>query len=64
MIRSRRKIEAVIYNAQCFMKVREEFGSFSEYLWGFSKGKIILYMGHQKEIFRQGMDFPIWSAKI
>lgn len=48
MIRSRRKIEAVIYNAQCFMKVREEFGSFSEYLWGFSKGKIILYMGHQK----------------
>ncbi len=48
MIRSRRKIEAVIYNAQCFLKVREEFGSFSAYLWQFSKGKTILYMGHQK----------------
>lgn len=48
MIRSRRKVEAVIHNAQCFLKVREEFGTFSEYLWGFSKGKMILYMGHQK----------------
>ena len=32
-------MEAVIYNAGCFLKIREEFGSFSEYLWGFSKGK-------------------------
>lgn len=48
MIKSRRKIEAVIHNAQCFIKVREEFGSFSSYLWKFSQGKTILYMGHQK----------------
>lgn len=48
MIRSERKIRAVIHNAQCFMKVREEFGTFSDYLWVFSKGKVILYMGHQK----------------
>lgn len=48
MIKSRRKIEAVIHNAQCFKKVQEEFGAFSNYLWGFSKGKVILYMGHQK----------------
>lgn len=48
MIKSRRKIEAVIHNAQCFKKVQEEFGTFSNYLWGFSKGKVILYMGHQK----------------
>lgn len=40
MIRFERKIRAVIYNAKCFMKVREEFGTFSEYLWGFSKGKV------------------------
>ena len=39
MIRSERKIRAVIHNAQCFMKVREEFGTFSDYLWEFSKGK-------------------------
>jgi DNA-3-methyladenine glycosylase I len=48
MIRSQRKIEAVIHNAGCFLKVREAFGTFSDYLWGFSKGKTILYMGHQK----------------
>lgn len=48
MIKSRRKIEAVIHDAQCFRKVQEEFGTFSNYLWGFSKGKVILYMGHQK----------------
>lgn len=48
MIRSEKKIRAVIHNAQCFIKVREKFGTFSDYLWGFSKGKVILYMGHQK----------------
>lgn len=48
MIRSRRKIEAVIHDAQCFIQIREEFTSFSVYLWKFSKGKTILYSGHQK----------------
>ena len=46
MIRSRRKIEAVINNAKCFQKIREEFGSFCEYLWAYSDGKTILYSGH------------------
>ena len=48
MIRSERKIRAVISNAKCFQKVREEFGTFSSYLWNYSKGKTILYAGHQK----------------
>lgn len=48
MIKSRRKIEAVIHNARCFLEIREEFGSFSRYLWEYSKGKTILYAGHQK----------------
>lgn len=48
MIRSRRKIEAVIHNAKCFQKIRAEFGSFSEYIWGFTQEKTYLYMGHQK----------------
>ncbi len=48
MIRSQRKIEAIIHNAGRFLKVREAFGTFSDYLWGFSKGKTILYKGHQK----------------
>lgn len=47
VIRSRRKIEAVILNARCFQRIREEFGSFSDYLWGFSGGKMLLYKGHE-----------------
>jgi len=48
MIRSRRKIEAVMQNARCFQKIREEFGSFSKYLWRYSDGKTILYQSHEK----------------
>ena len=48
MIRSRRKIEAVIHNAQRFMEIRKEFLSFSRYIWGFTGGKICLYEGHDK----------------
>lgn len=48
MIRSRRKVEAVIHNARRFQEIREEYGSFSRYIWSFSKGKTILYAGHQK----------------
>ena len=32
MLRSERKIRAVINNARCYQKVREEFGSFCDYL--------------------------------
>ena len=46
MIRSRRKIEAIINNARCFQSVCSEFGSFSEYLWAYSDGKTILYNRH------------------
>ena len=46
MIRSRRKVEAIINNAQRFLEVRAEFGSFSAYLWGFSDNKTILYHKH------------------
>lgn len=48
MIRSPRKVQAVIHNAQCFLQVQSEFGSFSEYLWEFCGGSPILYAGHQK----------------
>ena len=48
MIRSRRKIEAVIHNARCFQKIREEFGSFCNYILSWSDGKTILYEGHEK----------------
>lgn len=39
IIRNRLKIKATVNNAQRFMEVQEEFGSFSEYIWGFVGGK-------------------------
>ncbi len=48
MIRSPRKVEAVIGNARRYREVRAEFGSFCEYIWGFSGGRTILYAGHGK----------------
>ena len=47
MIKSRRKIEAIINNAKCFQKIRQEFGSFDAYLWAYSDGKTILYNKHE-----------------
>ncbi len=38
IIRNRKKIEASINNAVRFLEIRDEFGSFSDYLWGFTGG--------------------------
>ena len=46
MIRSKRKVRAIINNARCYRKIREEYGSFCEYIWAYSDGKTILYNGH------------------
>lgn len=47
MIRSRRKVEAVINNAKCFQKIRREFGSFDRYIWSYTEGKSFVYRKHQ-----------------
>ena len=39
IIRNRLKIEAAVNNAQRFLEVQREFGSFSKYCWGFVGGK-------------------------
>jgi len=41
IIRNKLKIKATVTNAQAFLKVQEEFGSFSKYIWGFVDGKPI-----------------------
>ncbi len=38
IIRNRKKIDASINNARRFLEIRGEFGSFSDYLWGFTGG--------------------------
>ncbi|MFV0573414.1 MAG: DNA-3-methyladenine glycosylase I [Xanthomarina gelatinilytica] len=50
IIRNKLKIHATITNAQMFMKIQEEFGSFSNYIWGFVDGKPIKNkLKHYKE---------------
>jgi DNA-3-methyladenine glycosylase I len=39
IIRNRLKIEASVNNARRFLEVREEHGSFSNYIWGFVNNK-------------------------
>ena len=41
IIRNRLKIESTITNAQAFIKIQKEFGSFDKYIWGFTGRKII-----------------------
>ena len=41
IIRNKLKIKATVTNAQAFMKVQEEFGTFSKYIWKFVDGKPI-----------------------
>ena len=41
IIRNKLKIKATVTNAKAFLKVQEEFGTFSKYIWGFVDGKPI-----------------------
>ncbi|MBL6657273.1 MAG: DNA-3-methyladenine glycosylase I [Flavobacteriales bacterium] len=41
IIRNKLKIKATITNAQAFIRVQEEFGSFNTYIWQFTEGKTI-----------------------
>jgi DNA-3-methyladenine glycosylase I len=39
IVRNRLKVESAITNAQAFIRLKEEFGSFSKYIWGFVGGE-------------------------
>jgi DNA-3-methyladenine glycosylase I len=39
IIRNKLKISATVTNAQAFITVRKEFGSFDKYIWSFTSGK-------------------------
>lgn len=46
IIRNRAKIISTIGNAQAFLRVQAEFGSFDSYIWGFVGGKTIINHWH------------------
>ena len=48
MLKSRKKIEAIINNAHAFLRIQDEFGSFCEYIWAFTNHKTLIYKGHSE----------------
>ena len=57
IVRNRLKVESAVSNARAFLKVQKEFGSFSEYIWGFVDGKPI------QNKFRKDSDVPATSPE-
>lgn len=50
IIRNQLKIRATVNNAQRFLEVQKEFGSFSQYIWRFVGGKpVVNHWNHYKE---------------
>ncbi len=41
IIRNKKKISASVENAKIFIKIRNEFGEFANYIWGFSENKVV-----------------------
>ena len=48
MIRSPHKVEAIIHNANRFLELRREHGTFSKWLWAFTDGKTLHNPGNAK----------------
>ncbi len=42
IIRNRKKIESSINNAQRFLEIQDQYGSFNNYLWDFNDGKQVV----------------------
>lgn len=66
IIRHRGKITSAINNAKIFIEIQNEFGSFDEYIWGFTNGEIIkaefltesdLSKEISKDLKKRGMKF-------
>lgn len=49
IIRNKLKIKSAISNAQLFIKVQKEFGSFSNFIWAYVGGKPIVNQFRSKE---------------
>lgn len=48
IIRNKLKVRSVVNNAKCFLKVQQEFGSFSKYIWSFVNDQPIV--GHWEKM--------------
>ncbi|MCG2418006.1 DNA-3-methyladenine glycosylase I [Aequorivita sp. F47161] len=56
IIRNKLKVNAAVTNAQLFLEIQKEFGSFSNYIWGFVNNKPI------KNIRKSHVEIPATTA--
>ncbi len=61
IVRNRLKIRSSIQNAAAFMKIQEEFGSFNQYYWGFTKGKTLI---NKVNLYKEAPAFTPLSLEI
>ena len=45
IIRNRAKVNSAVTNAQAYLRIQQEFGSFDTYIWRFSDGQVIRHSG-------------------
>ena len=57
IIRNKLKVHAAVTNAQAFLAVQEEFGTFDNYIWQFVDGKTIQ---HRRRTMK---DIPVTTAE-
>jgi DNA-3-methyladenine glycosylase I len=66
IIRNELKIRAAVNNAKIFLQMQQEFGSFSDYIWSFTKGSVVYETGKtsselsdavSKDLKKRGMKF-------
>ena len=66
IVRNRLKIRSAVTNAQVFLKIQREYGSFDRYIWGFTGGSILFETGLatsplsdavSKDLRQKGMKF-------
>ncbi len=69
IIRNKLKIKATIKNAEIFLDIQKEYGSFSNYIWSWTEGKVIKGDGEtlktsselsdkiSRDLYKKGMRF-------
>ncbi|MBI2551089.1 DNA-3-methyladenine glycosylase I [Candidatus Uhrbacteria bacterium] len=65
IIRNRQKIDATVNNAKRFREVQKEFGTFSNYMWSWVKGKTIRHKIKKPSDYKATIDEAVaWSIDL
>lgn len=56
MLKSTSKIKATIHNANCFINIINQYGSFDNYIWSFTNKRSLVYKKHHLGFFEAKND--------